>query len=58
MKKNYLIVTENNEWLSTLYVIDPQTLQEEMSYVVLEQDVQEDTKVFAYEFVGEAIPFK
>lgn len=58
MTKNYLILTDKNEWLSTLYAIDPEKLQEEMAYVVLEMDVEEDTKVFAYEFVGEAIDFK
>jgi len=58
MTKNYIVVSEKNEWLSTLTNVEPEKLQEEMSYIVLEMDVEEDTKVFAYEYVGEAIEFK
>lgn len=57
MTKNYVILTSDNTWASTLTNVEPDTLKDEIDYIRVEMDIEEDTKVFAYEYVGEAIEF-
>lgn len=55
MERNYVVLSSNNEWLATLYEVEPENLKEEMNIVVLELEIDDCVEVFAYEFIGERI---
>jgi hypothetical protein len=56
MKKNYIIVDENNNWLATSRQITEDELKAEAKEL-LENQNGEKVMLFAYETIGEPIEF-
>ena len=50
MAKNYIIVDESNQWLSTLNNIEPEDLKAEFEEI--SNDLRNNGKMFAYETIG------
>jgi hypothetical protein len=56
MKKDYIIVDENNNWLATSRQITEDELKAEAKEL-LENQMGEKVMLFAYETIGEPIEF-
>lgn len=54
MKKNYIIVSANNKWLSTLTDVTVEEVVDEFA-VIVENGFNDGEQMFAYETVGEPI---
>ena len=56
-KKNYIIVTAMNIWVSTLVDATVEDLNDEIKIIRTNPDYKDDD-IFAYEFIGQPLTFK